>query len=294
MVVGSAMYEHGRKCWFCGNYGLSRLGDKRVWCSKCRKKYSLIKLKRDLKVLYYFYLEENARKCARELNLNYKRVAKRYEGYREAILVYSEKEFKKLRGLVEVFEKLAGFSTHRFVRQDKTLADESYSGGRRKGNRGRGAFNKQAVFGILELNGRIYTTTVPDVSAKTLFEHIKQKTRKSSVFYTDDFKSYKDLKQYGKHNRVKHSKTFGKGHERFACWRNVVVQRLASRCSDNHINRIEGFWSFAKERFHKYHGINRKNYPEYVKKMEFRFNHRNEQLYPLLISTIRQFGPKMP
>ena len=252
MVRGSAMYVHGRKCWFCGKYGLSRLADKRIKCKNCKKKYSLRKLQTDLKVLYYFYLEVSARKCAKELNLNYKTVSKRYTEYREAILEYSEKEFKKLRGLVE--------------------ADESYFGGKRKGNRGRGAFNKQAVFGILERNGRVYTTVVPDVSAQTLFDHIKQRTSKGSVFYTDDFKSYKDLKQYGKHSRVKHSKTFGKGH--------------------NHINGIEGFWSFAKERFHKYHGINRANYPEYVKEMEFRFNHRHEQLYPLLVGVIRQFGPK--
>ena len=101
------------------------------------------------------------------------------------------------------------------------------------------------------LEQRVFATVVEDVSAKTLFEFIKKKTKKGSVFYTDDFKSYKDLKQYGKHNRVKHSKTFGKGH--------------------NHINGIEGFWSFAKERFHKYHGIRKKNYPLYVKEMKFRF-----------------------
>jgi transposase len=254
MVRGSAMYVHGRKCWFCGNYGLSRLADKRIKCKNCKKKYSLRKLQTDLKVLYYFYLEVSARKCAKEMRLDYETVAKRYTAFRKAIVEYSEQEFKKLRGLVE--------------------ADESYFGGKRKGNRGRGAFNKQAVFGILERNGRVYTSVVPDVSAQTLFDHIKQRTRKGSVFYTDDFKSYKDLKQYGKHNRVKHSKTFGRGH--------------------NHINGIEGFWSFAKERFHKYHGINRANYPEYVKEMEFRFNHRHEQLYQLLVGVIRQFGPKNP
>ena len=253
MTSGNAMYIHGRKCWFCGKYGLLRLGDKRIKCKNCSKKYSLRKLKRDLQVLYYFYLEVSARKCARELNLSYNTAATRYALFREAIVKYSEQEFRKLRGLVE--------------------ADESYFGGRRKGNRGRGAFNKQAVFGILERNGRVYTAVVEDVSAETLFEHIKQKTRKGSVFYTDDFKSYKDLKQYGKHSRIKHSKSFGKGH--------------------NHINGIEGFWSYAKERFHKYHGINKANYLPYVKEMEFRFNHRKEAVYPLLIGVIRQFGPKI-
>jgi len=253
MTLGSAMYVHGRKCWFCGNYGLSRLLDKRVWCSNCRRKYSLTKLRKDLRVLYYFYLEVSARKCAYELHLSYNSVASRYADFRKAIINYSEQEFRKLRGSVE--------------------ADESYFGGKRKGNRGRGALNKQAVFGILERNGRVYTAIVNDVSAKTLFQHIKQKTRKGSVFYTDDFTSYKDLRQYGKHNRIKHSKSFGKGH--------------------NHINGIEGFWSFAKERFHKYHGINRKNYLSYVKEMEFRFNHRNEAVFPLLVTIIRQFAPKI-
>ena len=247
------MYVHGRKCWFCGNYGLSRLADKRVWCSNCRHKYSIRKLKNDLKVLYYFYLEVSARKCSYELKLSYNTVAKRYSTYRKAIVKYTEQEFKKLHGSVET--------------------DESYFGGKRKGNRGRGAFNKQAVFGILERSGRVYTTVINDVSAETLFEHIKQKTRKGSVFYTDDFKSYKDLKQYGKHNRIKHSKTFGKAH--------------------NHINGIEGFWSYAKERFHKYHGISKKNYLPYVKEMEFRFNHRNEPVYPILINIIRDFALKI-
>jgi transposase len=230
------------------------LADNRIWCSSCRQKYSLKRLKRDLKVLYYFYLEVSARKCANELGLSYKTVAKRYATYRNAIVQFSEQEFKKLRGLVE--------------------ADESYFGGKRKGNRGRGAFNKQAVFGVLERNGRVYTAVVNDVSAKTLFEHIQKKTRKGSVFYTDDFKSYKDLKQYGKHNRIKHSKTFGRDH--------------------NHINGIEGFWSYAKERFHKYHGISRENYLPYIKEMEFRFNHRNEPLYPALVQILRHFAPKTP
>lgn len=249
---GNAMYVHGRKCWFCGKYGLFHLHDKRVKCKTCHTKYSLKKLKTDLSVLYYFYLEVSARKCAHELKLNYRTVSKRYMQYRKAILRYTENEFEKLKGLIE--------------------ADESYFGGKRKGNRGRGAFNKQPVFGILERNGKVYTAVVDNVSAQTLFDHIKEKTQKGSVFYTDAFRSYKDLKQYGKHNRIKHEKSFGKGH--------------------NHINGIEGFWSYAKERFHKYHGINKKNYKFYIKEMEFRFNNRQQDIYPLLIEINRHFGPK--
>ena len=46
--------------------------------------------------------------------------------------------------------------------------DESYFGGKRKGNRGRGAKNKIPVFGILERNGKVKVEIVRDVSAETL------------------------------------------------------------------------------------------------------------------------------
>ena len=116
MDTGKSMYAHGRKCWFCGKYGLLRLADKRIKCKSCYKKYSIKKLKIDLEVLYYFYLEISARKCAKELQLNYKTVAKRYMEFRKSIVQYSEQEFRKLNGNIE--------------------ADESYFGGKRKGNRG--------------------------------------------------------------------------------------------------------------------------------------------------------------
>ena len=144
--------------------------------------------------------------------------------------------------------------------------DETYSGGKRKGKRGRGAFNKAIVFGMLERNGKVYTKVVPNVSAETLMNKIKKKTRKGSVFYTDCFKSYKSLKQYGKHFRINKVYTFARGR--------------------NHINGMEGFWSFAKERFHKYHGISMRNYPLYLKEMEFRYNHRNGDVFKKLVNII--------
>ena len=87
--------------------------------------------------------------------------------------------------------------------------DESYFGGKRKGNRGRGANNKAIVFGILERKGQVHTVIVKDVSAETLMNEIKNKTKKGSVFYTDGWKSYASLEQYGKHNIIDHDKELG-------------------------------------------------------------------------------------
>lgn len=243
--VLSDRYFLGRKCIFCDKNILYRLKDNRIKCKQCKKKYSLKQLRLDMQILYYFYLELSARKTAKELELDYKTVQSRFMQFRKLIAEYCNNEAKKLNGELEI--------------------DESYFGGKRKGQRGRGAKNKTIVFGILERKGKIYTKIVENVSAETLMNEIQNKTKKGSVFYTDGWKSYASLEQYGKHNIIDHDKELVNNNH-------------------NHINGVEGFWSFAKERFHKYHGIDKRNYPFYVKEMEFRFNNRDENVYKLLMN----------
>lgn len=145
--------------------------------------------------------------------------------------------------------------------------DETYFGGRRKGKRGRGAAGKSIVFGLLERDGRVYTKIVDDVSKEVLMEVIRQKARKGSVYYTDSFKSYNSLKRYDVHYTLKHTEQFiRKGRKRII-----------------HINGIEGFWSFAKHGLYNYRGVSKSMFPLYLKEMEYRFNHRNDNLLQSLI-----------
>ena len=106
---------------------MCRLADGRVKCRKCRRVYSLQKMRKDLEVLRYFSLELSATRAASELGLSYKTVRSRYMFFREKIAEYCEENFRKLRGELEI--------------------DETYFGGKRKGKRGRGAHNKVIVFG---------------------------------------------------------------------------------------------------------------------------------------------------
>jgi transposase len=167
--------------------------------------------------------------------------------FRKTIIAYSEKEFKKPRGLVEADEPYFWWKAERQPRAWRVQQASRFWNSREK-------------------RTRLRETIVDNVSAETLFERVKKKTRKGNRVLHRRLQVLQGLEAIRqKHNRVKHSKTLGKGH--------------------NHINGIEGFWSFAKERFHKYHGINRGNYPPHVKEMEFSFNHRNEALYPITINS---------
>ncbi len=131
--------------------------------------------------------------------------------------------------------------------------DESYFGGHRKGNRGRGAGGKIPVFGILKRKGKVYTQVISDASSATLIPIITKKIRPDSVVYTDCWTAYNaiDVTQFH-HFRINHSKLFAD--------------------KKNHINGIENFWSQAKRWLRKYNGIPRDNFNLFLKECEFRFN----------------------
>jgi transposase len=151
--------------------------------------------------------------------------------------------------------------------------DESYFGGRRKGNRGRGAAGKVPVFGILERNGKVLVTVVPNVTAQTLIGLTVKTVRRGSIVYTDKFRSYDSLMFCGyRHLKIDHGKRFTSGKV--------------------YINGLEGFWSWAKERLIKHHGVSKENFPLYLKELEFRYNHRHTDIFELVANYLCDLVPK--
>ena len=104
---------------------------------------------------------------------------------------------------------------------------------------------------------------MPDRKQKTLAPTIKEHTKQGSLYYTDEHTAYCTLDELGKHEVVTRSKDeYVRG--------NV------------HINGIEGFWSFAKNFLYAYRGVPKMYFPLYLKYIEFRYNHRNENMFELL------------
>ena len=104
-------------------------------------------------------------RCAAKVDVSYPTALNAFDCIRYAILYHLAESDKKLKGKIE--------------------ADEAYFGGKRKGNRGRGARNKTIVFGILERDGKVHIEIVNNVKAKTLLKSTIRKVKKGSIVYTD-------------------------------------------------------------------------------------------------------------
>ena len=200
----------------------------------------------------YFSLDLDAHRIASLVGLNRNTVNRYMRLFRERIAEYCEHEFP-LQGEIEV--------------------DESYFGPKRvKGKRGRGAGGKTPVFGILERRGKVYTEIVPDCAKRTLQRIIRGKVEPDSIIHSDHWRGYDGLVDMGykKHFRVNHGV-------------NQFVQ------GKGHINGIESFWSFAKRRLDKFHGLPKTTFYLHLKESEFRFNHREQDIYQVMLKMFRKY-----
>jgi transposase len=201
-----------------------------------------------------FELELTARQAAVQTGVSYPTALAVFTTLRRAILAAEgpdSPEFALLRQEVE--------------------ADESYFGPRRprrsRGdpkNRGRSTPHKTPVFGILERHGRVQVTVVPNCSAETLVTQTLRTVKRGSLVYTDKWSGYDTLTFCGyRHLRVDHALRFARGKV--------------------HINGLEGFWSYAKTKFIKHHGVSPEKFPLYLYEWQFRYNHRDTDLFRLLL-----------
>lgn len=211
---------------------------------------SRIAEKKFREIIKYFALDLTANKTAELTGLTHKTVNQIYLKIRQRLAEYSQRQ-SPFCGEVEV--------------------DESYFGARRvKGKRGRGAGGKTIVFGIYKRNGKVFTEIVPDVQRKTLQAIIRGRVSIETVIHSDHWRGYNGLVDIGypKHFRVNHS-----------------ANEFANEISN--INGIESFWSFAKRRLLKFNGVKKETFHLHLKECEFRFNHRNDNLYKLLLTLLR-------
>ena len=176
------------------------------------------------------------------------------------------------RYLAAFRERIAHFCEAESPVKGEVEVDESYFGARRvRGLRGRGARGKTIVFGLFKRQGKVYTEIVPNCSKVTLQGIIRGRVDPESIIHSDGWRGYNGLVDLGyqKHYRVHH------GDNEFAN-------------EYSHINGIESFWAYAKTRLVRFRGIQRQTFYFHLKECEFRFNHRGEDLYKIILKMCRE------
>lgn len=261
-----AKFGSRKHCLRCKSRKVYILKDNRLKCSNCGYRFKIttnsvlsktrLPLDQWYELLHWFNYEFTANKVAKELYVSQRNVHHWFSIIRKAIFEYEEKQIKKFVGTVEADETYVGpkFRNRRKKTRDKYRQVNAVK-------RGRGAVKiKQPIFGLYQRNGTVYVKFVSDAKKKTLQDIIKGRIVLDSSVYTDTWRSYKGLETVGyRHRTIDHGEC-------------EYVSKTDKRV---HINGIEGFWGYLKERLLKHHGIARKNLIYYVKESEFRFNNRH-------------------
>ena len=221
-------------------------------------KYRRLSKNRVNKILRCFSADLSATQAHEVTGINRNTINSWYNMFRRALAEFQEEQVKQSSGDFEL--------------------DESYFGGPRKKihahdrrKRGRGAENKIPVFGIKKRDdGTVYTKIIENASRKSLFPIIRELiATQDSMIYTDKLRTYDGLVFDGyKHKRINHSKRY-------------------SNRKGTHINGIENFWSFAKQRLAKFHGLSRRTFYLHLKESEFRYNKQHDMV-EVLRSKLRE------
>jgi hypothetical protein len=153
----------------------------------------------------------------------------------------------KLGGEVEVDETFIGGKARNMHKADK----------RRKGLKGGGPAGKTIVLGMLEREGKVRATVIPDRSKSVMQENVRPHVETGSQIYSDDAGYYWKMENEYAHEIINHAEEYVRG--------NV------------HTNGMENFWSLLKrglggtyisvEPFHLF---------RYIDEQAFRFNYRKD------------------
>jgi transposase len=177
--------------------------------------------------------------------------------------------FKQIRTLMSEDVSLEG---------EAVEMDETYVGGKRRGQRGRpsaGDKKQTCVVGMVERKGRVVAIAANDATRKTLHGIAKEYILPESTVYTDELSAYRGLENVNsyQHRRINHSA-------------GVYV------IGDTHTNTIEGFWSLVKRGIGGvYHSVSKKYLQTYLDEYSFRYNRRMSE-QPMFASLLEQVSAK--
>jgi transposase len=126
---------------------------------------------------------------------------------------------------------------------------------------------KIPVFGVVNHRGKIFTQILPDFPRKSFQAAIRGNVPLDSITPAQGFTSYDSLVDLG--------------------YKKQYRLNNGSMLKKTQINCVDNFWGSTKMRLLKFRGMSKNTFFLHLKETEFRFNHRNEDLYTLLLEMLR-------
>lgn len=257
--------NHQRVCPRCRCRKVYTLSTGRRRCSRCGYTFHDFSLRflnngnltcgQWLRLLKLFELDIHTGRMAEQLSLSYNTVYKAMYTLRLAILSHSLDADRILHSIDGL-----GIGPNGKIK----AAPAASSGG-----------GRIPVFGIVERNGQVFADLIPELSVESVLHfklnfHLKTASL-GKIVYTPPYKHYEALLLGG-----------------LPQYPGIVHQDKGLA-----IDASKGFWSFAKGRLRQFKGVSPRNFPLYIKELEFRYNHRNEDPFPHLCRFLCSFVPNI-
>ena len=144
--------------------------------------------------------------------------------------------------------------------------DEAYIGGKRKQNSKRD--KKTPVLAALEVGGHVRTQVVARANSETAIPFLQEHVEEGSLLHTDESKIYK-------HQKVQ------------KLYRHVSIRHIAGEYVKNGVttNHVEGFFGQLKRSLDgTFHAVSPYYLHSYVSEFAYRYNHRHELIFDLLLT----------
>ncbi|MFV0422432.1 transposase [Oleidesulfovibrio sp.] len=257
-----------RFCPRCGEDKLYDLAGGRARCARCKYTFQDfsgrwinnggLSPQTWLRLADLFESEPTVHQMAVEAGLSYNATYKAVTTMRFAILAHAP-------DAVQLLGPETGLGN--FLRNRKLTGDPEAS------SRLRGTV---PVFGIMERSGRLFIDLVSGMSAETIFHfnhsfHLKVE-RAGNLVWTDRYRHYDALVFCGDDS--------------------LPYEYLRRHDRPVAVESGQGFWAFAEKRLKMFKGITPRRFPLYLKELEFRYNIRHGDLFPVLVRYLCDFVPE--
>lgn len=252
-LVNEAWQQNRRFCVRCRSAKVYRLADKRYRCARCG---------------YTFH--DFTRRWIGELNLTARQwlwIVKLFE------LEISPSQMAKEVGVSYPTALKAIYLIRRAIAQangsdeSAALASAAESGVKDR----QASETSRRAFGLVERDGRIILRVVDDLSVDEVLEEQPKFVRQGPIIFTGPFRGYDGM----------------------ILWRFRVPTRVAKRVAKGKaaLDGLDNFWSFARPRLSRFHRTSDLDLYYFLKELAFRYQHRDEELFPSLVSLMTRLMP---